>query len=48
MPKPDRNRERDLDNQEKLRQMNWRYLVIWECEVQDEDALRAKIAGFMS
>ena len=31
-PKLERNRERDIENAEKLAQLGWKRLVIWECQ----------------
>lgn len=46
-PKLLANRERDLANQAKLRDLGWRYLVVWECELQDAKALRTRLIDFM-
>lgn len=48
MPKLERNQQRDIDNQAKLRDMGWRLLVIWECEVKDEQALAGRIQAFLN
>jgi len=44
VPKLERNRKRDLENAEKLRQLGWKRLVVWECETGSlkklEDRLR--------
>lgn len=42
-----RNRARDDANALRLRELGWRALVIWECELKDEAALRAKLASFL-
>lgn len=47
IPKLRRNSERDIENQIRLREMSWDLLVIWECEVQDQDALRTRIRSFL-
>lgn len=31
------NRERDLENQRKLREAGWRVLIIWECALKGRD-----------
>ncbi len=46
-PKLENNRERDLHNQAKLRQLGWRFLVIWECEIKDTRSLEARIRSFL-
>ena len=33
------NRERDLRNLEKLRELGWRVIEVWECELNDDDIL---------
>jgi DNA mismatch endonuclease (patch repair protein) len=43
-----RNRARDEANMEALAEQGWRALIVWECELKDEAALRAKLAAFVS
>jgi DNA mismatch endonuclease (patch repair protein) len=46
-----RNRARDERTQEALRAKGWTSLIIWECELKDQAALRRKLAsqlGFAS
>ncbi len=31
-----RNKERDYENQEKLKQMGWKVIIVWECELKKE------------
>lgn len=33
------NRERDLRNLQKLRELGWRVIEVWECELADDQAL---------
>jgi DNA mismatch endonuclease (patch repair protein) len=44
VPKLERNRKRDLENAERLRQLGWKRLVVWECQTGSlkklEDRLR--------
>ena len=42
-----RNAERDAQNLDSLRQLGWRALVIWECEIKDSDALEKRIRMFL-
>ena len=42
-----RNRARDSQNLEALQALGWRALVVWECELKDEAALRARLAAFL-
>ncbi|MFC3285988.1 very short patch repair endonuclease [Litchfieldella rifensis] len=41
------NRRRDVMNRIELRRLGWRSLVIWECQLKDEDDLRRKIRSFL-
>lgn len=34
--KIERNRKRDIETREKLRQMGWRTMIIWECQLKKE------------
>jgi len=45
--KIDRNRDRDGRNLESLQALGWRAMVVWECELKDEAALRARLAAFL-
>lgn len=47
-PKLEGNRERDLRNQEALAQLGWSVLVVWECEIRDVDALKARLLAFLN
>lgn len=44
IPKLKRNRDRDLEQVTELKKRGWRVLLIWECEVKDQSALRARLA----
>ena len=46
-PKLEGNRQRDLQNQRRLRKHGWRLLVIWECELSDEKKLKRKVLKFL-
>jgi DNA mismatch endonuclease, patch repair protein len=37
---------RDKENKEKLKELGWRVLEVWECELQEMDNLVKKIASF--
>ena len=47
-PKLEGNRERDLRNQESLKAMGWRFLIIWECETGEKSELSERIRSFLS
>ena len=38
---------RDARNQEDLRRLGWNYLIVWECETKDIEALRTKLSKFV-
>jgi DNA mismatch endonuclease (patch repair protein) len=46
-PKLERNRRRDKANEARLRDLGWRVLVLWECEIADTRRLRRVIARFL-
>src|SRR5262249_24614438 len=39
---------RDEKNLAALAEQGWRVLVVWECETGDEEALRARLAAFLT
>lgn len=41
------NKERDLCNIEKLREMGWRILVVWECSLKDVDMVARRVRNFL-
>lgn len=47
VPKLQRNKERDKINQAKLKELGWRSLVIWECEVKDIEGLKRRLLKFL-
>ncbi len=42
-----RNRLRDEANLERLAELGWRALVIWECELKDSARVRRRLARFL-
>ena len=46
-PKLDGNRRRDLRKQRELSKQGWSYLVIWECQVSDANALERRLRRFL-
>lgn len=46
-PKLEENKKRDLKKQRELRKMGWRVLVIWECELVDEEKVSNKVRKFL-
>lgn len=47
VPKLEANHARDLVNQEKLRATGWSFLIVWECELRDREALARRIGDFL-
>lgn len=47
LPKLARNKARDLGNSEAMRAMGWQSIVVWECELKDVSAVRAKLRKFL-
>lgn len=45
-PKLDGNRKRDIRIQGELRKAGWQFLVVWECELND-NSLSCRIRSFM-
>lgn len=46
-PKLERNRERDIEIEERLHALGWDVLTVWECQLKQEDQLRKQIQGFL-
>ena len=46
-PKLEGNEQRDRDNQAKLREMGWKYLEVWECQVKNRDELARRVREFL-
>jgi DNA mismatch endonuclease, patch repair protein len=42
------NARRDRKNQAALQKLGWSFLVIWECETENENTLRRMLLGFLS
>jgi DNA mismatch endonuclease (patch repair protein) len=47
LPKLKGNRKRDTENQRKLRQLGWKVMVIWECELARLTTAERHIAKFL-
>ncbi len=47
VPKLEKNRLRDIENQVKLRELGWNVLVVWECEVDEAAGLPGRIMSFL-
>ncbi len=47
LPKLERNVIRDRAAAEKLAELGWEALTIWECETRDADAVQRRLAAFL-
>lgn len=47
VPKLEGNRRRDLKSQAALRRLNWRFLVVWECQLKKQERLSNRIRKFL-
>ena len=47
VPKLEKNKQRDADNQEKLLDLGWRFLIMWECQVKDTEKLMSSVVDFL-
>lgn len=45
--KIERNRHRDHEHLEKLTQLGWSVLIVWECSLRDTDELRDLLRAFV-
>lgn len=43
----ERNRARDRRNEAQARALGWQMLVVWECEIRDEEWLAVRLADFL-
>jgi DNA mismatch endonuclease (patch repair protein) len=48
LPKLERNKIRDEENQAALAADGWRVLVVWECELKNIASISSKIRAFLS
>jgi DNA mismatch endonuclease (patch repair protein) len=47
LPKLPRNQERDAEATAALKALGWSILVLWECEISNEEAASETIAAFL-
>lgn len=43
LPKLERNRERDIKNQQQCRQLGWMPIVVWQCELKQPEEAMARL-----
>ncbi|WP_374090127.1 very short patch repair endonuclease [Methylomicrobium lacus] len=46
-PKLEGNRRRDGENEAAILALNWRFMIVWECELKDTQSLAKKIKSFL-
>ena len=46
-PKLERNVQRDKKTLKELKELGWKVLVVWECEIKDQESLSVKIEQFL-
>lgn len=46
-PKLEANRTRDLRKQAELEVMGWQVMIVWECEMKNEDDLAKRLREFL-
>lgn len=47
LPKLARTKERDQENLARLNALDWRVLIVWECELKDLEATKTMVAHFL-
>lgn len=47
LPKLARNKERDKKNRTNLNELGWDILVLWECQLKDNNKLKKTIVSFL-
>jgi DNA mismatch endonuclease (patch repair protein) len=45
--KIERNQKRDLRVRKQLAKLGWRTLILWECRLKNQDAVRRKLSEFL-
>jgi DNA mismatch endonuclease, patch repair protein len=46
-PKLDANKQRDAAQLRALQELGWSVLIVWQCEIRDEEAITAKLTDFL-
>ena len=47
LPKLERNRQRDKENQTNLMALGWKVLIVWECQLADQMKLERRFRAFL-
>ena len=48
VPKLNRNKQRDAEVMVLMRKIGWEVLVVWECQVADEESLKRSVVDFIA
>lgn len=48
LSKISRNKERDCTNQTALSNLGWKILVVWECELKEQEQLSTRLRDFLA
>ena len=48
IPKLQRNKARDIVNRRKLSRLGWKTLVVWDCQLRNEEKLANRLVKFLS
>jgi len=43
-----RNKQRDVENKRALRQVGWRVLVVWECQLRHPESVKRRLLAFLA
>jgi len=46
-PKRERNKQRDADRMEAIRNLGWSIQIIWECELKDQKSVAKRLESFL-
>lgn len=47
LPKLEKNKKRDADNQIRLKELGWDFMIVWECQLRDKEELVKQVKGFL-
>jgi len=47
LPKLERNKVRDAENQRRLKELGWNHLIIWACELEHSAGLAGRVRRFL-
>ena len=47
LPKLEKNKQRDIKNQNEIEKYGWKYFVVWECQISDTEEFKSKLYKFL-